>query len=189
MRTFAPAALAALALALAGCHSPDPTLYTLVPLSGAANSAPAGTVALARMEVAHYLDRPQIVRRHDAYALATDDTRRWAEPLDEMVPRVLVAELSGRLPAMRIALTASGMLGEAQKTLAVSIERFDEDPDGTVVLDARWSVRGASGEGPLDSAEIRERVAGDGTDALVAAMSRALAQLSDRIAAALAAAA
>jgi len=186
VRRLVLAALAA--AALASCHSPDPTLYTLVPMSGTADPAPAGAVVIARMEVAHYLDRPQIVRRHDAYALATDDTERWAEPLDEMMPRVLLAELAGRLPHMKIALSSSGMLGEADNTLAISIERFDVDPDGTVVLDARWSVRGKGGDGPLDAAEFRERVAGDDTDALVAAMSRDLAALSDRIAEALAAA-
>jgi uncharacterized protein len=176
------------AVALVQCHSPDPTLYTLVPVAGTSDAAPAGAVALARMEVAHYLDRPQIVRRHDAYALATDDAERWAEPLDEMMPRVLVAELTERLPHMRIAQSSSGMLGDADRSLAVSIERFDVDPDGTVVLDARWSVRGRTGAGPLDTAEIREHAASSDTDDLVAAMSRCLAELSDRLAASLAAA-
>jgi len=175
------------AASLAACRSPDPTLYTLVPVSGTANAAPGGAVALARMDVAHYLDRPQIVRRHDEYALETDDTQRWAEPLDEMMPRVLVAELTERLPHMRIAQSSSGMLGEADTNLAVSIERFDTDPDGTVVLDARWSVQGKGGDGPLDSVEIRQRAASGDTDALVAAMSRCLAELSDRLAASLAA--
>lgn len=175
------------AAALVQCHSPDPTLYTLVPMNGAPDRAASGTMALARMEVAHYLDRPQIVRRHDVYALVTDDTERWAEPLDEMIPRILVAELTGRLPHMKIAQTSSGMLAVADTTLAVSIERFDEDADGTVVLDARWSVHGKEGDGPLDAVEITERAASGDADDLVAAMSRCLAELSDRLAASLAA--
>ncbi len=176
------------AAALVACHSPDPTLYTLVPIAGTPDAAPAGAAAVARMEVARYLDRPQIVRRHDVYALATDDTERWAEPLDEMMPRVLVAELTERLPHMSIAQSSSGMLGDTDTNLAVSIDRFDVDPDGTVVLDARWSVRGRTGAGPLDTVEIREHAASSGTGDLVAAMSGCLAQLSDRLAAALAAA-
>jgi uncharacterized protein len=176
-----------LAPALATCRSPDPALYTLVPVSGTVDGGPAGAVALGPINVAHYLDRPQIVRHHDEYQLATDDTERWAEPLDEMIPRVLVEELTQRLPKMRIAQSSSGMIGDTDARLAVSIERFDSDPDGTVVLDARWSVRGNVRDGPLDSARITGRVAGDSTSALVAAMSACLGRLSDRLAAALAA--
>jgi len=175
------------AAALVQCRSPEPTLYTLVPVPGTADERPAGAASFARMNVARYLDRPQIVRHHNAYALETDDTERWAEPLDEMMARILVAELTERLPRMRIAQSSSGMLGEADMSLAVSIERFDVDPDGTVVLDARWTVRGKDSDGPLESAEITERTSAAGTAGLVAVMSRCLAQLSDRLAAAIAA--
>lgn len=179
-------ALFALA-ALPQCHSPDPDLYTLVPVSGTTNDQAAGTAALARMNVAHYLDRPQIVRHHNDYELVTDDTQRWAEPLDQMMPRILVADLTERLPHMRVVQSSSGMLGQAGTDIAVSIERFDVDPGGTVVLDARWSLRGGNKDGPLESAEITEQIGKGDTSVLVAAMSRCLAQLSDRVAASLAA--
>jgi uncharacterized protein len=80
------------------------------------------------------------------------------------------------------------MLGDSDRSLTVAVERFDADAGGTVVLDARWSVRGPTGDGPLVAAEIRERVGSDDTDGLVAAMNRSLAELSDRLAASLAAA-
>jgi len=186
MRWKIPFVLFALA-ALQQCSSPDPSLYTLVPQPGTADAAPAGSVSLARMSVAHYLDRPQIVRHHDEYELRTEDTERWAEPLDEMIPRVLVSELSERLPHMQIVQSSSGMLGETETSLAVAIDRFDVDQGGTVVLDARWSLRSEGKDGPLESAEITEHVASPKTFALVAAMSRCLGQLSDRVAASIAA--
>lgn len=174
--------------ALVACSSPDPNLYTLVPEHGTVLADPLPPITLGPVTVARYLDRPQIVRHRTLYELDYSDTERWGESLDDMVPRILAENLTQRLPDMRIALQSSDMMNDAARSLPVSIERFDADPSGTVILEARWAVRnhGGGSGGALEEARIEKHAASSETPDLVAAMSDCLGELSDRLAAALA---
>jgi uncharacterized lipoprotein YmbA len=176
----------ALPLLAIGCSSPQPNLYTLAPRPGTPIDRPLPSVALQSVGVAKYLDRPQIVRHRSAYELAVSDAARWGEAMDEMVPRVLVDDLAQRLPATPIATASSGMVPEAKRILTVDIDRFDADPDGTVVLEARWSLRSGARDGKMQTTRIAVPAGSTQTADLVAAMSTCLAQLSDRFVEALA---
>ena len=69
---------------------------------------------------------------------------RWAGPLDEMVRRVLIADLDGRL-APGMILIENNPTSPASLTIAVDVLRFDADAAGLVTLKARWELLGASG--------------------------------------------
>ena len=173
--------------ALAGCsESPPATLYTLVPRPGLRIDRPVGPVALRAVEIAKYLDRPQIVRHRTAVELAAADLDRWGEGLDTMVTRVLVENLSLRLPASQVTVASSVVTPQAETLVAIDIARFDPDPDGTVVLEARWTIRRGSSAGPVRLERIAAAAASSKSADLVATMSDCLAQLSDRIAEAIA---
>lgn len=171
---------------MAGCSSPQPTLYTLAPRPGTPIDRPLASVALRTVSVAKYLDRPQIVRHRTAYELAVSDRERWGEALDEMVPRVLADDLAQRLPATRIATAASDMVPDANRSLTLDVERFDADPDGTVVLEVHWLLRSGTQDGKMQATRIAVPAGSAQTADLVAAMSICLAQLSDQLAEALA---
>jgi hypothetical protein len=181
--------LAGVALAaLAACSgSPPPALYTLVPRPGTPIGRPAPTVVLRTVEIAKYLDRPEIVRRRTDYELKVADTVRWAEGMADMVARVLAADLAQRLPASAITLAEGAVTAPAATTLALDVARFDPDPDGTVVLVARWAVGRGERAGAVQLTRIEVKPTSPATADLVAAMSDALAQLSDTMAQALAA--
>ena len=186
---------------LAGCStSPTPKLYTLAPrpatpvsrsaTAGSGSTAPASraamTVMVRQVEVAKYLDRPQIVRYSDAYEMSASEFERWGEGLSDMVTRVLVENLSQRLPASQV-YAASGPLNlpSADVTVEVNIYKFDADPGRTVILAAQWVVHSGSGRKAQDHLRAREfRIAPTSSDtaAQVAAMSDALGQLADQIA-------
>lgn len=178
-------AAALLPLAAAACWSPQPALYMLVPEAGKPVDHALAPVAVRIELAAKYLDRPQIVRHHTAYELGMSDDERWGEPIAEMIAHVLVAELAQRLPGTTIATASSAMMPETARNVVVEIGRFDADPDGTVVLDARWTIVGRGGPRAPQSARIALPAGKKDTSALVAAMSRCLGQLSDRLAAAL----
>jgi uncharacterized protein len=186
---------------LAGCStSPTPKLYTLAPRPATAGSrsATAGsgstvasrspmTVIVRQVDVAKYLDRPQIVRYSDSYEMKASEFERWGEGLPDMVTRVLVENLSQRLPASQV-YAASGPLSlpVTDVTVEVNISKFDPDPGGTVILGAQWVVHSGSGKKARDNFHAREfRIAPTSNDtaAQVAAMSDALGQLADQIAA------
>lgn len=175
----------ALALCAAGCTSPEPTLYTLAPRPGAPVAHPPASVALRAVDVAKYLDRPQIVHHRTDYELGLSNGARWGEALDEMVPRVLVDDLAQRLPGTLIASEASGMVPEPDRVLTLDIDRFDADPDGAVVLEVRWTMQSGAQEGKMRTTRIAVPAGAAGTVDLVAAMSACLGQLSDQLAQAL----
>lgn len=188
----APACLLALAaclLALGACSStPPPSVYTLVPLTPAA-PAPAGTLALSveQVDIPRYLDRPQVVRYGNTYQLEVDDSARWGEPFGAMVSRVLVQDLSRRLPGGQVFLETDVASVPAQLSLEVSVLAFEANPENTIVLDARWVLRRPHDGQILGSQAGTVSVAmRDPTlPGMAQAMSEALAQLSDRIAAGL----
>jgi uncharacterized lipoprotein YmbA len=176
--------------ALEGCTtSPNSRFFTLAPqppAAAAAGRAPA-TVAVKPVELAKYLDRPQIVRHSDAYELQIADLERWGEEMHDMVTRVLIENLSLRLPASQVVGASGSLTIRADATVEVDVSRFDTDQNGKVFLDARSAVQRAGRRPSSWSDRITVQPASPSVPDLVAAMSDALGQLSDHIAQVLAA--
>src|SRR5579862_2911754 len=102
-------ALLGLAAAVAGCNivpppTEDPTRYYVLSEMPAPAAAAAGTlrVGLRAVRLEGYLKRREMVVRTGANEVEFRDYRRWAEPLDGAIARVV-----------RSALLASGPVGEA----------------------------------------------------------------------------
>ncbi len=193
LRGRALAALALLAGSLAACSSPASHFYVLSaqPQAAAApERAPAGlvsrTVAVGEIKLPGALDRPQIARRLGPNQLEYSDSDRWAGPLDGMIRRVLEADLRAALPAGMV-LVDDDPSTPANVTIAVDITRFDADKAGRVTLEAGWEKLGknAAVVGAPRAARIVEPGSGADTAAVAATMSRAIAELAGRIAAAI----
>jgi uncharacterized lipoprotein YmbA len=175
-----------LAAAPAGCASPNPTLYVLAPLPGTPQpggrqpGAP-GTVELREIGLARYLERPQIVRSSEGYRLDVLSNDSWGEPLGAMLGRVLVQELAQRLPGSTVFAESGAITASAVATVAVNVQRLDADAAGAVVLIAQAEVSGKSTATRDINLTVPTTAAG--TAGLVEAMSQAIAQLADAIAA------
>jgi uncharacterized lipoprotein YmbA len=170
--------------ALEGCTtSPNSRFFTLAPqpVAASAGRSPA-TVAVKPVELAKYLDRPQIVRHSNAYELQIADIERWGEETRDMVTRVLIENLSLRLPASQVVGASGSLTIRADVTVEVDISRFDADQSGKVLLDARSAVQRDGRRPSLWSDRITVQPASPSVTDLVAAMSDALGQLSDHIA-------
>ena len=179
------------AVMLAGCGAFDHSrFYVLTENPAAASRAtgisPATTIALGAVQLPAALDRPQIARRLNSDEISYSEYDRWAGPLDEMVRRVLIADLDGRL-APGMILIENNPTSQASRTIAVDILRFDADATGLVTLKARWELLGRSGAlvGAPRNALIVKTGSGRDGEAVAATMSRALADLSGDIAAGL----
>ncbi len=170
--------------ALAGCASASTTYYALAAVPGTAQPGGPAGIAVRRPEIAGYLDRNAIVRGGQDYRVDVASTQLWAEPLDGMIGRVLVEELSQRLPGSQVQPSSFGA-GTPGATVQVSVQRFDAAADGTVTLLALLAVqRGTErGDGPSQAVQLVAHTGGPGTASMVAAMSALLGQLADRIAA------
>lgn len=173
---------------LAACASTNPTLYTLAPVPGAPHPGAPPVVVLREISLARYLERPQIVRSSASYQLDVMVNDWWGEPLGAMLGRILVEELSQRLPGS-VVLSELGAVGNRpDATVELNALRLDAERTGTVVLRAQLGVsRADRRRAPTAEAiEVKAEPPSDGVAGEVAAMSDAVGKLADRIAAALA---
>jgi hypothetical protein len=183
--------IALTALMLAGCGASDHSRFyvltehpALVARSVAA--APTTTIALGAVKLPAALDRPQMARRLNSDEISYSEYDRWAGPLDDMVRRVLIADLEGRLPPGMI-LIDNNPASPASLTIAVDVLRLDADAAGQVTLKARWQMLDRSGSlvGIPRDAMIVKPGSGRDAEAVAAAMSGAVADLAAQIAASL----
>jgi uncharacterized lipoprotein YmbA len=177
-------ALIALASVPAACSSPNPTLYVLAPVSGTTRKGAPRTIALRAIAIAHYLERSQIVRSSEGYRMDVLSNEWWGEPLDTMMSRILVQELNQRLPGSTVYADNGAISTPPDATVEINLQRLDLDSQGALLLAAQVAVDGRVSASRGVSFAIRP--AAPTTQALVAAMSVATAQLADTITAMLA---
>lgn len=186
------ALLTLLAAWVAGCAQSQQTrFYSLASISRDGEAAGSWGrdrgIVVGPVSLPKYLDRPQVVTRPGVYAVAVDEFNRWVEPLEDMVPRVLAENLSALLATDQVVLFSQRRLLDAAYQVEATIYRFDLDDRGAVVLTAQWNLVGRTKDTVIVSRKstVTSVPPGDGAEAVAAAMSAALADLSREIAGAL----
>ena len=185
--------LATLLLAIGACSlSPrqDPSqFYTLTTSGGdGAGGAPgaAGAVLKASIGVGPvrlpgYLDRPQMVTRISEVQVSISEFERWAEPLKANFTTVLARNLEIELGTTRIETFPWSVA--VDRSVNVTVYRFEVDSSGTANLRCRWSITDQLGATVLSGeSSYQEQAADATTDAAVAALSRTVQRLSADIA-------
>jgi uncharacterized lipoprotein YmbA len=169
---------------LAACSSPDPTYYTMQVVNGTPVTTFQGTVEVRRPGLAGYLDRSDIVLKSESYKLSLNTQKQWAEPLGDMIGRVLTQDLSQRLPGKSVFTQSGAITADADMRVEVDIQSFDADGSGDVVLTAQVAVERGITHHPLTTRHIalHAPLSGPGEAAQVAAMSSLIGTLSDQIA-------
>ena len=182
------AAFGLLAIVLAACSSSPPALYTIAPVQGPAQTGAPPVVVLQTIGLARYLDRSQIVRSSEASRLDVQNNDWWGEPLGAMLSRVLTEELTQRLPQSTVINEAGAVTASPDAVIEIDIRRLDEDAGGNLILLAQANVSFKSRKSSvLRNFRIVVPPSGTGTPGLVAAISAAVGQLADGLAAMLAA--
>ena len=173
-------AIAAIVLGAFACgcaSSPPMRYYTLseVAPSGAQGVPASGADALqvTRVTLPGELDRTELIQRIDANRVRIAEDDRWAAPLDDMIRRVLSADLRHR--------AEKGRTGQA----AVQIESFSADAACAVELRASWAWRDPEAKSAAEARRAEIQLPSGTTPCPVSAvperMSAALAQLSERM--------
>lgn len=177
-----------------GACSTATRFYTLSRVDGETSaaglraSAPAAVIGVGPVSLPDYVDRPQIVVRTGPYTLAQATFDQWGGDLDDMVPRLLIEDLAARLPTDHLVPFPQVSDVPFDYRVSITISQFDVSSAGEAVVAAGWQVHGKSGTGTV---LVRDSVARAQADSAaysdrVAALSRAVAALTDEIAAALA---
>jgi len=176
-RRFTSLALPVLA---AACSSPEPVYYTVVARSGPTFPSGPRIVLLKDIGLASYLDRREIVRSSEGYKLDVMSNDWWGEPLGGMLGRVLVVELSQRLPNSAVYAESGAIAADANAIVGVNIQRLDADKAGMLILLAQVAVdfnrprRAAARTFTISRPLPTQNIAG-----LVAAISEAMGELAD----------
>lgn len=182
--------------ALAGCAgapSPKTHYYALSVEAASAGpeqstpAAPATRTAVTRVGIPGMVDRPQIVSRTATNSVEIFDFHRWAEPLQEAIPRVIAGDLARQLGPGHF--VSAGILPGAPPAvrIAVDVQKFEATVGTGVAVEALWSVRPGTGEARTGRSAVEEPAAESGHAGIVAAFSRALAAVAQDIAAAVSA--
>ena len=172
-----------LAAALAACSSPSPVLYTVAPVQGRVQSGGSKVIALQQISLPRYLERSEIVRSSENYRLDVMANDWWGEPLGAMLTRILVEELSQRLPQSTVFRESGAVTASPDATIELNIQRLDQDASGNLVLQAQASVNFKAQRAPtLRSFRSVVTPPAADTPGEVAAISTAVGQLADGLA-------
>ncbi len=165
---------------LGACSSPNPALYTIAPIAGTEQSGGPRVVLLQQIGLDRYLERSQIVRSSENYRLDVLSNDWWGEPLSAMLSRVLVTELSQRLPRSTVISENGAISAPADATIELNVQRLDKDATGNLVLQAQAGVAFKGRSAPaLKAFRISVRPQTSDTPGEVAAISTAVGQLAD----------
>jgi len=182
---------AAILVAVGGCSllrsDVPPTTFYILSATSERGQITAGrplALGLGPVTLPPYLNRPEMVRRVAANQLSFDEFNRWSEPLKDNVVRVLAADLDALLGLDRIIFYPWYSSTPMDYSVAVAVLRFEPQPNGTAVLDARWSIGNGRGEQLANRDAHFERPAGAPAQT-AAALSAMLGDLATEIGTAL----
>jgi uncharacterized lipoprotein YmbA len=185
-----------LAMIGAACGETQPShFYSLSPASQpetgvvSQDAASQISIGVGPVDLPKYLDRLPLVRFTTANKVDISEYDRWAEPLADNFARTVGENLSIMLPTRLVDVYPfmANSSNSFSRQIVIDVSQFRANPNNTVELRAFWRViepdrRRSIGSGTF---AFSEPITGDGYEAIVSAMSRAVAALSRDIAAGL----
>lgn len=168
----------------------DPVRHLLEStVSARTPTAAAPAVAIARPALPPYLERNELITRTGDGRLEIHENDLWSEPLDAAISRVLADNLRRLTGSTNIQPASSFITRDYTSLVEIRIERFDPQPDGSLLLECTWKLQPMGG-GDAAPKSYRttvpvtpsaDPVAGSESGRIVA-MNEALARLSKVIA-------
>lgn len=140
-------------LLAAGCGSSPPVdYYTLEPIFDSQPRDPgeAKILGIGPLQIPGYIDRPQLVTQVGGNKVKVDEFNRWAEPLDQALPRIVAVNVDGLLDAVIAVTFPYPSRFRVDYRLMGRIVRFDADRDGAAVLEVQWVVQDADAQNVIE---------------------------------------
>ncbi|HTP41655.1 MAG TPA: PqiC family protein [Nitrospiria bacterium] len=179
--------IALVSIALAACGASAPSHFYTLDSTATPEGAPSAaySVSVGPVSIPAAVDRPQFVVQDGPNRVSVEEFNRWVAPLENSIARVVAGDLSALLGTPRVAVEPLAHF-DPDYRVTLDIQQFESAPGRSALIDAVWTVRPAAG-GPARSGRTvaQEPAQGAGFEALAAAHSRALAQVSRDIAAAI----
>jgi len=178
------------ALCAACSVSPVTRYYVLNPVIRAespaqADHTPGKRIGISLLRLPQYLDRTSIVTRSTNNELKLADYDRWGGNPEKNIRQVMSSNLSQLLASAGFSVIAADSDLSPELNIEIEITRFERFPDGVVRLSAVWHILDPSGKlltGRSSDLSSQPVAGASDYDAIVAAMSDLLGQLSHVIA-------
>jgi len=178
---------------LAGCSAmfgsrKDPVRYYVLspsPADGSASDVAPSTrlvVGLGPVTLPGYLDRKEIVTRVAPNRLDVSERDQWAEPLGENVKAVLARDLSTQLRGALVSIFPWKASLQPDFRVRIDFSRFEATSAGSADLVATWKLLAGNDVVAVRDSVLSRPVGADGSEATVAALGAALADLAGEIA-------
>lgn len=178
------ALFAVIALAASGCGTTAKSLFYTLDSTATPKGAPTADygVMVGPVTIPSAVDRNQFVVQVAPNRVEIDEFNRWAAPLSEGIARTVTGDLAALLGTPDVVVAPFANF-DPDYRVTINVQRFDSLQGESVLIDAVWTVR-AAGSGKTRSGRTiaRETVRGPSFDAIAAAHSRALGQVSADIA-------
>jgi uncharacterized lipoprotein YmbA len=184
--------IATLAVFVSACgRSPAVKYYTLTETPIAATGeATDMAVTIGPASFPRSLARNQIVTRKSVEQLNVDEFNVWSAPLQYDFLRVLGDNVATELNSDRIVIYPTSASFDVDYRVILDVMQFDGALGENVILRVRWAIKPPGGEVSAVGSFSKTQVIAQGDksyDALVAAHSAAIAELSQAITAELSA--
>ena len=172
-------------LLLTACASQPMNYYRLAAQDAQSTPAAGGaarTQIVLEVKLPDYLNTANIAYQRNDVGVTMAQSHLWAEAPEPAIARLLVNDLSKRMPQTAW-LTGDTVASYRGTTILVSLDQFNGRYDGRAVISGQWLVRNAQQQ-LLAAYPINIEVTqyGDGYDALVRALNQGAHQLSAQIA-------
>jgi len=172
---------AAILLTLASCSSPNPALYTINAVPGSPASGAHRVIVVREVGIPRYLDRSQIVRANYNNKLTVASNDWWGEPLAGMMTRVLIEELSQRLPDDTVTGDNSVVSNSPDYTVEFEVQHLDGAGPAAVTLAGQIGIDPANGKPSARNVSVTAPQATPDAQGYAASSSAALGQVADAI--------
>jgi uncharacterized lipoprotein YmbA len=183
--------LISLWIILGGCGgSPASRFYVLSPMPASDDNVQVKTdngcygIGVGPVTLPNYTDRPEIVTTISANKVSLGEFDRWAEPLIDGFPRILMENLSTLLCTDPITIYPLRGPTPIDYRVEVEVIRFDGTLGESASLIARWIIIDEKESSILltRKSNLSSPVPAGGYEALVSAQSQNIAALSREIA-------
>jgi uncharacterized lipoprotein YmbA len=143
-------------------------------------------IGVGPVEIPDYLNRKEIVLRSLTNEVILSDFAQWAGPLREDFSRAVTENLALLLGTDKVADFPWRAPIPIDYRIVIGLKRFDGQLGGMALLRARWTVLDEKSQEVLllEHSRIEQPCASDDMNALVAAKSQTVGELSREIAAA-----
>ncbi len=156
---------------------------TLTPKRDTKAIKPQHIIGISEVKIANYLQKESFTTRLSPNHLKVKDDTVWASSLAKNIQQVLQANLSALLPSYTVLTYPWEEPFNDKKRLFLTINRFDGDKNGTVVLIGHWSLIDQSRDKLIAGEDFRYIKRGNPNIAgIVETQSQLLGELSHKIA-------